>query len=136
MLARTFSRRCHLTRCFWTSAEEETNPGPKTEEERRQRTEEYRKLFRDIDSSICSDRLSDKERKVHEAHKLAVQRGEKTYTDPMTGYTVFSGLHHYLRGVCCGCGCRHCPYQHINAKEEVKEKMMFNSAFYVPKTVA
>ncbi|KAL3225250.1 hypothetical protein MRX96_025933 [Rhipicephalus microplus] len=81
-----------MTRCFWTSAEEDANPGPKTEEERRQRTEEYRKLFRDIDSSVRSDRLSDNERKVHEAHKLAVQRAEKTYTDPMTGYTVFSGL--------------------------------------------
>ncbi|XP_075735014.1 uncharacterized protein LOC119161618 isoform X4 [Rhipicephalus microplus] len=99
MLARLFSRRCQMTRCFWTSAEEDANPGPKTEEERRQRTEEYRKLFRDIDSSVRSDRLSDNERKVHEAHKLAVQ----------------------------------CPYQHINAKDEVKDKMKFNSAFYVPK---
>lgn len=73
MLARTFARRCHLTRCFWTSAEEEANPGPKTEEERRQRTAEYRKIFLDIDASACSGRLSDKERKVHEAHKLAIQ---------------------------------------------------------------
>uniref|UniRef100_A0A023G5A4 Putative secreted protein n=1 Tax=Amblyomma triste TaxID=251400 RepID=A0A023G5A4_AMBTT len=139
MLARAFAsryRRCHLTRCFWTSAEEDANPGPKTEEERRQKTAEYNKIFHDMDESVCFGRLSDNERKIYEAHKLAVQRADKSYIDPVTGFNVFTGLFHYLRGYCCGFGCRHCPYQHINAKDEVKEKMVFNSAFYVPKTTS
>ncbi|XP_077505293.1 uncharacterized protein C1orf53-like isoform X2 [Amblyomma americanum] len=117
-------------------AEEDANPGPKTEEERRKKTAEYSKIFHDMDVSVCWGRLSDNERKIYEAHKLAIQRAEKSYIDPVTGFNVFTGLFHYLRGYCCGFGCRHCPYQHINAKDEVKEKMMFNSAFYIPRTMA
>ncbi|KAH9361431.1 hypothetical protein HPB48_003895 [Haemaphysalis longicornis] len=115
------------------SKKEEANPGPKSEEERRQKTAEYRKIFSDMDGSVRLGCLSENERRIYEAHKRAVEGSEKSYTDPVTGFTVFTGLFHYLRGYCCGCGCRHCPYQHMNTKDEVKEKMMFNSAFYVPK---
>lgn len=33
------------------------------------------------------------------------------YTDPETGFLVFTA--HYLaaRGFCCDSGCRHCPYE-------------------------
>ena len=36
-----------------------------------------------------------------------------TYIDPDTGYSVFT--HAYLkRRPCCGNGCRHCPWGHVN----------------------
>ncbi|MBO6700870.1 MAG: hypothetical protein JJ921_00925 [Pseudomonadales bacterium] len=46
------------------------------------------------------------------AHDEAVGRGEFTYVDPSTGYHVFTTLGLQARGKCCGCGCRHCPFQH------------------------
>jgi hypothetical protein len=46
-------------------------------------------------------------------HRRAVALGRDTYVDPATKYTVFSQL--YLkRRPCCGNGCRHCPYGHVN----------------------
>ncbi|XP_050340964.1 corrinoid adenosyltransferase MMAB-like [Bactrocera neohumeralis] len=47
-------------------------------------------------------------------HEEAVARGEETYIDPDTGFTVFTRLAHLRKGRCCGCRCRHCPYGHIN----------------------
>ena len=47
-------------------------------------------------------------------HTAAVQRGELSYSDPSTGYSVFSELHMLKRGYCCGSGCRHCPFGHFN----------------------
>ena len=38
--------------------------------------------------------------------------GESTYTDPRTGYRVFTSAYLASRGACCGSGCRHCPYGH------------------------
>jgi len=44
------------------------------------------------------------------AHDEAVARDEPTYTDPLTGYAVFTAEALLARGTCCGSGCRHCPY--------------------------
>ncbi len=41
-----------------------------------------------------------------------MDRGELSYTDPQTGYAVFTELGLRERGKCCGCGCRHCPFEH------------------------
>lgn len=30
------------------------------------------------------------------------------------GYVVFTAAYHLKRGTCCGSGCRHCPYDHVN----------------------
>ena len=30
------------------------------------------------------------------------------------GLMVFTELYHRSRGDCCGSGCRHCPFDHIN----------------------
>ena len=30
------------------------------------------------------------------------------------GRVVFSAAYHRRRGVCCGNGCRHCPFDHVN----------------------
>ncbi len=48
----------------------------------------------------------------HALHEAACNRGETTYCDPETGYTVFTQVAHLKRGKCCGSACRHCPYGH------------------------
>lgn len=30
------------------------------------------------------------------------------------GLLVFTESYHLKRGYCCGCACKHCPYQHEN----------------------
>jgi ATP-binding cassette subfamily B (MDR/TAP) protein 1 len=45
-------------------------------------------------------------------HEAAIERGETIYTDPETGFMVFTSLGLAARGRCCGAGCRHCPYEH------------------------
>ena len=49
-------------------------------------------------------------------HKQAVRERRDDYTDPETGYRVFTEIYHLRRGFCCGSGCRHCPYGHENVK--------------------
>lgn len=51
-------------------------------------------------------------------HAAAVAAGEQSYDDPETGYFVFSEVAHKQRGACCGNGCRHCPYAHVNVKDK------------------
>lgn len=51
---------------------------------------------------------------VEELHRLAVLRGEFTYTVPSTGFMVFTELAHLNRGKCCGNKCRHCPFGYVN----------------------
>lgn len=64
-------------------------------------------------------------------HDLACQQGELTYTDPETGYSVFTRLAHEKRGKCCGSGCRHCPYSHANVKNKAA-KIQQPSVLYQP----
>ncbi len=45
-------------------------------------------------------------------HDAACAAGEATYTDPHSGYRVFTRVGLLARGTCCGAGCRHCPYAH------------------------
>jgi len=52
------------------------------------------------------------------AKLIAVQSGKETYIDLKTGYTVMTELAHLKRGKCCGNKCRHCPYGHVNVKED------------------
>lgn len=54
---------------------------------------------------------------IEDLHNLAVSKGESTYIDPKTGYTVFTILAE-RKGGCCGYKCRHCPYGHFNVKSE------------------
>ena len=44
-------------------------------------------------------------------HDEAVAAGLEDYVDPQTGYRVTTKLGHRLRGSCCKCECRHCPYE-------------------------
>jgi hypothetical protein len=49
-------------------------------------------------------------REVPDAHEAAVAAGESGYLDPVSGLFVLTSAHLAARGVCCGQGCRHCPY--------------------------
>lgn len=51
---------------------------------------------------------------IKKIHDDACARGQQTYIDPATGYTVLTRLAHELRGSCCGNACRHCPYDWKN----------------------
>lgn len=55
-----------------------------------------------------------------ELHQKACERHEDTYIDPITGYVVHTKIAHLKRGTCCGCACRHCPYDHINVTQDKK----------------
>ena len=55
----------------------------------------------------------------HALHQQACDEGKTTYTDPATGYSVFTEIAHRKRGKCCGSGCRHCPYSHVNVKDKL-----------------
>jgi diphthamide synthase (EF-2-diphthine--ammonia ligase) len=52
-------------------------------------------------------------------HRQACDQGKTTYVDPATGYQVFTEIAHKKRGKCCGSGCRHCPYNHVNVKDKI-----------------
>ncbi len=47
---------------------------------------------------------------IRELHAHACASNLPTYTDPVTGYDVFTADFLRRRGYCCGNGCRHCPY--------------------------
>jgi hypothetical protein len=47
---------------------------------------------------------------IRDLHARACAGSRPTYTDPITGYEVFTADYLRQRGYCCGSGCRHCPY--------------------------
>jgi Family of unknown function (DUF5522) len=49
-------------------------------------------------------------------HARAVAEGRDTYVDPVTGYEVFTAAYLLRLGICCGSGCRHCPFDHENVE--------------------
>lgn len=55
---------------------------------------------------------------IHRLHDEACARGERSYIDPQTGYSVFTKLEHLARGYCCNSGCRHCPYKQAEKEPE------------------
>lgn len=57
---------------------------------------------------------------IEEAHRIAVDAGKLQYTDPATGYSVFTQIASEQRGYCCGSGCRHCVWGHTNVPPERK----------------
>ncbi len=51
-------------------------------------------------------------------HQEACEANKDFYADPKTGYNVFTEVAHRKRGKCCGSGCRHCPYNHVNLRDK------------------
>jgi hypothetical protein len=43
-------------------------------------------------------------------HDEAVRANLPVYTDPVSGFSVFTADFLASRGYCCDSGCRHCPY--------------------------
>lgn len=41
------------------------------------------------------------------------------------GLMVFTAAYHLKKGVCCGNGCMHCPYDFVNVPEPKKTKLIF-----------
>ena len=44
------------------------------------------------------------------AHDRALAAEAPGYRDPLSGFFVMTAAYLASRGVCCGNGCRHCPY--------------------------
>jgi ATP-binding cassette subfamily B (MDR/TAP) protein 1 len=65
----------------------------------------------DMEDSVKGNGFAD-------VHRIACENGDLTYTDPVTGYSVFTEIAHKQRGKCCGSGCRHCPFNHENVKDK------------------
>ncbi|MEM7690492.1 MAG: DUF5522 domain-containing protein [Pseudomonadota bacterium] len=62
-------------------------------------------------------------------HQTAVARGETTYTDPDTGFMVFTSLGLKARERCCGAGCRHCPFGHESVPVNRRAKRIQQAAW-------
>ncbi|CAI4229911.1 unnamed protein product [Auanema sp. JU1783] len=77
------------------------------------------------------NQLTSEERDIYMIHLQAVEERKLTYIDPKTKYTVFTISHHLQKAKCCGSGCRHCPYEMVNAPEKVRKTKVWNGAFYV-----
>ena len=60
---------------------------------------------------------------IDELHRKACSRGQLAYTDPQTGYRVFTAVALERRGDCCGCGCRHCPYGHLEVDPDKRARL-------------
>lgn len=40
-----------------------------------------------------------------------------------SGMMVFTRAYHLKRGYCCGNGCLHCPYNHVDVPEKEKDRL-------------
>ncbi|SCC58050.1 hypothetical protein GA0116948_11630 [Chitinophaga costaii] len=40
------------------------------------------------------------------------------------GYMVFTAAHHLKRGVCCGNGCKHCPFAYEKVPEPKRRQLL------------
>ena len=72
---------------------------------------------RDLDDRPLSVPRADRFDRAHPlaaaalaAHAAALEDGEATYRDPISGYRVLTARTLADRETCCGMGCRHCPY--------------------------
>lgn len=61
-------------------------------------------------------------------HAMKQQPPRDTYIDLDTGYSVYK--HAYLkRRPCCGNGCRHCPYGHVNVPAHCRQALKVSSVW-------
>ena len=52
-----------------------------------------------------------------------LKEGEDYYLDP-NGLLVLTEAYHIKKEVCCGFGCRHCPYDYLNVPEPGRSKLL------------
>ncbi|MGA9278304.1 DUF5522 domain-containing protein [Ilumatobacter sp.] len=48
---------------------------------------------------------------ISSRHAAAIEQNVPTYTDPASGFSVFTARFLARRAYCCASGCRHCPYE-------------------------
>lgn len=44
------------------------------------------------------------------------------------GFIVLTEKYHLEKGVCCGNGCRHCPYDYVHVEEPKRSELLINKA--------
>ena len=66
---------------------------------------------------------------IEDLHKIAVSKGETTYTDPKSGYQVFT-KETLKKKPCCGNGCRHCPYKPADSSFSNRKILDSSSLFF------
>ena len=54
---------------------------------------------------------------IEELHRLACEGQQAMYTD---GVLVMTAYQLKDKQVCCGNGCRHCPYGHVNVRDPAR----------------
>jgi len=52
-----------------------------------------------------------------------LKEGEDFYYNG-AGYIVLTEKYHLAKGVCCGNGCKHCPYNYINVPEPKRSELL------------
>jgi hypothetical protein len=50
------------------------------------------------------------------------------------GFVVLTEKYHLEKGVCCGNGCRHCPYNFINVSESRRSELLHAKAASITTT--
>ncbi|KAL1238023.1 Uncharacterized protein TPS_02596 [Trichinella pseudospiralis] len=75
-------------------------------------------------------KLDPASRDIVQAHWSAVKNHHLFYKDPKSKLFVLTVTSLLLNGECCGRSCRHCPYDHVNVSEAMKQKTFWNGAFY------
>ena len=76
----------------------------------------------------CDQQTMQQTDDIEDLHSAAVAAGERTYVDQVSGYNVFTSETLAARGRCCGCACRHCPYNHENVAMEKRAARIQNPA--------
>ena len=54
-------------------------------------------------------------------HKLVVQ---EDYYYNEEGYVVLTEKYHLQKCICCGNGCKHCPYDYVNVPEPKRKELI------------
>ncbi len=73
----------------------------------------------DIESLVLADGLQQSD--FYTLHNKACEAQQTYYIDPQTGFRVFTEYALKQRGKCCGSGCRHCPYNHLNVIDKASK---------------
>ena len=81
--------------------------GKKLNERQRAAREKFLEAEKEWDKTVKWDSLNEDEIEIVTAHKRAVLSGHFTYDDTKLEKKVTTRLRHFLRGSCCGNGCRH-----------------------------
>jgi hypothetical protein len=55
--------------------------------------------------------------------KKKLIEGEDFYYSNL-GYMVLTAKFHLEKGICCGNGCRHCPYNYKNVEEPKRSELL------------